>query len=79
MSFGIQLVAPAHHAELAGKRAFEIDEFSRKYVHEHMRHDARVSKCIYEMGVERDNALRELHVVLRDRLITALGISPDDD
>ena len=66
-------VAPNHQAELAGKRAFEIDEFSRKYVHEKMRRDERVSKCMYRMGVERDNALSVLQVVLRDQLIAVLG------
>lgn len=72
-------LAPTLQAELVGKRAFQIDAFSRKYVYEHMRHDERVAKCMYEMGVERDNALQVLGVVLRDQLIALLGVSPDDD
>ena len=40
-----------------------------------MSHDERVSMCMYEMGVERDSALRVLHVVLRDELIRVLGLS----
>ena len=71
-------LAPTLQAELVGKRAFEVDAFSRRYVYEQMREDARVAKCMYEMAVEPDNALNVLHVVLRDRLIAALGISPDD-
>ncbi len=62
-------LAPSLQGDLAGKRAFEVDEFSRKYVHEKMRHDERVSKCMYEMGVDRDDALKVLHVVLRDELL----------
>ena len=72
-------LAPTLQADLVGKRAFEIDEFSRKYVYEKMRHDPRVSKCMYEMGVERENALRVLYVVLRDQLIATLGVSATDD
>ena len=68
-------LAPSLREGLAGKRAFEIDEFSRKYVQEKMSHDERVSMCMYEMGVERDSALRVLHVVLRDELIRVLGLS----
>ena len=69
-------VAPTLQGDLVGKQAFEVDAFSRKYVYEQMREDPRVAKCMYEMGVERDNALNVLHVVLRDRLIAVLGISP---
>lgn len=71
-------LAPTLQADFVGRRAFEVDAFSRKYVQERMREDSRVAKCMYEMGVERDHALNVLHVVLRDRLIAALGISPND-
>ena len=71
-------LAPTLREDLAGKRAFEVDEFSRKYVHEHMQHAERVSKCMYQIDVDRDGALRVLQVVLRDALIDALGIAPDD-
>ena len=54
---------------LSGREEFEIDAFSRRYVRENMPEDPRVSKCMYELGVDRDNALRVLHVVLRDELI----------
>ena len=72
-------LAPTLREALVGKRAFEIDAFSRTYVYEHMKHDERVAKCMYEMGVERDNALRVLAVVLRDQLMATLGVSPDAD
>ena len=71
-------VAPTLRADLVGMQAFEVDAASRKYVQERMQEDPRVAKCMYEMGVERDNALNVLQVVLRDQLIAVLGISPTD-
>ena len=66
-------VAPSLQEDVAGKRAFEIDAFSRDYVGERMTRDDRVAKCMYEMGVERDAALRVLQVVLRDELLKVTG------
>lgn len=50
-----------------------IDAFSRDYVLEHMDRDDRVAKCMYEMGVDRDAALRVLQVVLWDELLKITG------
>ena len=66
-------LAPTLQGNIAGKRAFEIDAFSRDYVREHMDRDERVAKCMDEMGVERDAALRVLQVVLRDELLKVAG------
>lgn len=71
-------LAPALQKNLAGKQAFEVDEFSRRYVHENMRYNERVAKCMYETGAERDGALRVLHVVLRDALLARLGMTASD-
>ena len=64
---------PSLRENVAGKLAFEIDVFSRDYVREHMDRDDRVAKCMYEMGVDRDAALRVLQVVLRDELLKITG------
>ena len=60
--------------DLAGKRAFEIDAASREYVQANMQKDERVSKCMYELGVDRESALKVLQVVLRDALLKSLGL-----
>ena len=64
-------IAPSlfERERLSDREEFEIDAFSRRYVRENMSEDARVSRCMYELGVGRDDALRVLHVVLRDELI----------
>ena len=64
-------LAPSLRAEIAGKRPFEVDEFSRGYVQAHLEDDLqeRVAACAYEFGVERDNVLKVLQVVLRDELL----------
>ena len=72
-------LAPCLREDLGGKRAFEVDEFSRQLVHANMRHDERVLRCIYEMGVDRDDSLRVLQVVLRNALISDLEISKGDN
>ena len=67
-------IVPTLQADLAGKRAFEIDVASREYVQANMQKDERVSKCMYETGVDRDSALKVLQVVLRDALLKSLGL-----
>ncbi len=64
-------LAPSLRAEVAGKRAFEVDEFSRNYVQRDLSDDLkeRVAACAYEFGVDRDNALKVLQVVLRNELL----------
>lgn len=64
-------LAPSLRAEVAGKRPFEVDEFSRGYVQARLKDDLqeRVAACAYEFGVERDNVLKVLQVVLRDELL----------
>ena len=65
-------LAPSLRFNVSEKRAFEIDEFSRTYVETSLTDDMneRVSACGYEFGVDRDNVLKVLHVVLRDELLT---------
>ena len=64
-------LAPSLRAEVAGKRAFEVDEFSRSFVHLRLNDDLkeRVAACAYEFGVDRDDVLKVLQVVLRDELL----------
>ena len=67
-------IVPTLQADLAGKRSFEIDAASREYVQANMQKDERVSKCMYETGVDCDSALKVLQVVLRDALLKSLGL-----
>ena len=69
-------LVPSLLSDVSGMEPFEVDQFSRAYVREHMETDARVSKCMNELGVDRDNALRVLHVVLRDEMLRQLGLPP---
>ena len=64
-------LAPSLRAEVAGKRAFEVDEFRRSFVHLRLNDDLkeRVAACAYEFGVDRDDVLKVLQVVLRDELL----------
>ena len=64
-------LAPSLRTEVAGKRAFEVDEFSRDYVQTRLEDDLkeRVAACVYEFGVDRDNVLKVLQVVLREELL----------
>ena len=64
-------LAPSLRTEVAGKRAFEVDEFSRNYVQTRLEDDLkeRVAACVYEFGVDRDNVLKVLQVVLREELL----------
>lgn len=64
-------LAPSLQAEVAGKRPFEVDEFSRNYVQTSLNDELneRVAACAYEFGVDRDAVLRVLQVVLRDELL----------
>ena len=64
-------LAPSLQAEVAGKRPFEVDEFSRGYVQLRLNDELkeRVAACAYEFGVDRDAVLRVLQVVLRDELL----------
>ena len=64
-------LAPSLRAEVAGKRAFEVDEFSRSHVQMRLNDDLkeRVAACAYEFGVGRDDVLKVLQVVLRDELL----------
>lgn len=64
-------LAPSLQAEVAGKRPFEVDEFSRGYVQSRLNDELkeRVAACAYEFGVDRDAVLRVLQVVLRDELL----------
>ncbi len=64
-------LAPSLRPGVAGKRAFEVDEFSRNYVQMRLNDDLkeRVAACGYEFGVDRDNVLKVLQVVLRDELL----------
>ena len=64
-------LAPSLRAEVVGKRAFEVDEFSRSFVYLRLNDDLkeRVAACAYEFGVDRDDVLKVLRVVLRDELL----------
>ncbi len=64
-------LAPSLRAEVAGKRAFEVDEVSRSFVQMRLNDDLkeRVAACAYEFGVDRDDVLRVLQVVLREELL----------
>ena len=64
-------VAPALRDEVAGKRPFEVDEFSRSYVQGRLQDDMKesVAACAYEFGVERDAVLKVLQVALRNELL----------
>ena len=63
--------APSLRAEVAGKRPFEVDEFSRSYVQTSLNDDLKdgVAACAYEFGVERGDVLKVLQVVLRNELL----------
>ena len=64
-------VAPALRDEVAGKRPFEVDDFSRSYVQGRLQDDMKesVAACAYEFGVERDAVLKVLQVALRNELL----------
>ena len=64
-------LAPSLRADVAGKRPFEVDEFSRSFVHGRLSDDMKesVAACAYEFGVERDAVLKVLQVVLRNELL----------
>lgn len=64
-------LAPSLRADVVGKRPFEVDEFSRSFVHGRLQDDMKesVAACAYEFGVERDAVLKVLQVVLRNELL----------
>ena len=67
-------LAPPLRAEVAGKRAFEVDEFSREFVQVRAEDDLkeRFAACGYEFGVDRDDVLKVLQVLLREELLRHL-------
>lgn len=64
-------LAPSLRADVAGKRPFEVDDFSRSFVQGRLQDDLKesVAACAYEFGVERDAVLKVLQVVLRNELL----------
>ena len=64
-------LTPTLAHEVEGKRAFEIDEFSEKFVGTRLGKDweERVAGCAYDFGIKRDDVRAVLRVVLRDELI----------
>ena len=60
-------------AEVAGKRAFQVDEFAEEYVQNRLTPDwdQRVRESAYQHGLRRSNILNVLRVVLRDELLRA--------
>ena len=70
-----EALVPTLREDLGDASAAEVDMFSRQYVRGNMPNDRRVAKCMYELGVDEDNALKVLQVVLRDALFKDLGLS----
>ena len=70
-----QGLAPTIVHEVAGKRPFEIDEFSEEFVTNKLgeQWETRVAGCAYEFGIKRDGVHDVLRVVLRDELIRLAG------
>lgn len=68
-------LAPTVAHEVAGKRPFEIDEFSQEFVITRLgeQWEARVAGCAYDFGIKRDGVRDVLRVVLRDELIRLAG------
>ena len=64
--------------EVVGKRPFEIEEFSRRYVASNLdpKIEERVAACAYEFGTERDLVKPVLWVVLRDELMQRVEQTP---
>ena len=66
-------IGPSLLAEVAGKRPFEVDDFSRGYVETRLQDlKERAAACAYEFGVDRDDVLKVLRVVLRNELLRAV-------
>lgn len=68
--------------EVSGMEPYQIDLYAFDYVYGEFSHRdadmaARVMKCAYEFGLSRDNVLAVLQVVLRDALISRLGLKED--
>lgn len=68
-------LAPTLSNEVAGKQPFEIDAFSKAYVHGELEEDwnVKVASCAYEFGIDRDGVLSVLRVVLRDALLSEVS------
>ncbi len=70
-------IVPLLREEAAGKLAYDIQELCFEYVRDKYEPgaevDARIKQCAYENGLDRDEVLDVLAVVLRDKL---LALSP---
>lgn len=64
-------LAPTLVQEVAGKRPFEIDEFSEEFVNARLDREwaDRVAGCAYDFEIQRDRVRTVLRVVLRDELL----------
>ena len=69
-------LAPRLRGRVEGKAPFEVDRFSREYVHgdeigpEWTR---RIAACAYEFGADESGVFDVLRIVLRDELLALLG------
>lgn len=73
-------VAPTLLPEVQGQKPFQVDQFSRTYVHADafdkmdMKWRELVETCAYELGIDRTGVLDVLYVELRDELLRRLGL-----
>ena len=64
-------LAPTLLPTIVGTRPYEVDEFADHHVTDDLPEDwrVRVAECAYEHGLQRDQVLAVLRVVLRDELL----------
>ena len=74
-------LAPTLLSTIVGTRAFEVDEFADHHVSDDLSEDwrVRVAECAYQHGLQRDQVLAVLRVVLRDELLRIGNfVGPED-
>lgn len=70
-----QKIAPAVAERVSGKPAYDIQEFCFDYIRDEYQPDTvddeRIKQCAFEKGLDRDDILDALAIVLRDELLAA--------
>ncbi len=67
-------VAPAVLPEVEGKAPYELQEFCVNYTAGcdfDAEQDAKINSCAYENGIDREQVLQVLAIVLRDKLLAS--------
>lgn len=72
-------IAPAVNQRVSGMQAYDIQEFCFDYIRDEYQPDTvddeRIKQCAFEKGLDRDDILDALAIVLRDELLAAKAAS----